>query len=365
VRRGWGAGGAGVALTALAAVCVVPRATRVLEAQAVGQQPPPDSTGPSRRRLFDATEPFELRLKADFGAIAKERGTEKKGQPGVLSYAATTGDSVVLDVHLRTRGHFRLANCQYPPLKVGLDKAQTPHTSFAHEGSSLKLTVQCRGGQSYKNYLLEEYLVYRVYNLLTERSFRVRLARVTYADAKDKHQPEMRHAFFVEDDDRMARRNNTKVLDQKGVTQDELDFDQTGLAMVFQYMIGNTDFAVTALHNIVLTQDSVGVVYPVPYDFDWSGVISTPYAFPDARLPIRTVRQRLYRGTCRTPQDLAPLFAKFNAQKEAIYALYRSLESEGLEPKRIQQALEYYDEFYKTINDPGRTRREFILSCPR
>jgi len=135
--------------------------------------------------------------------------------------------------------------------------------------------------------------------------------------------------------------------------------------MVFQYMIGNTDFAVTALHNIVLTQDSVGVVYPVPYDFDWSGVISTPYAFPDARLPIRTVRQRLWRGTCRTPQELAPLFAKFNAQKEAIYALYRSLESEGLEPKRIQQALEYYDEFYKTINDPGRTRQEFIRSCPR
>ncbi len=364
MRRGWGPGRAGVALTVLAAVCVVPP-TRVLEAQAAGQPAPTDSTAPSRHRLFDATEPFDLRLKADFGAIAKERGTEKKGQPGVLSYAATTGDSVVLDVHLRTRGHFRLANCQYPPLKVGLDKAQTPHTIFAHEGSSLKLTVQCRGGQSYKNYLLEEYLIYRVYNLLTERSFRVRLARVTYADAKDKHQSEMRHAFFVEDDDRMARRDNTKVLAQKGVTQDELDFDQTGLAMVFQYMIGNTDFAVTALHNIVLIQDSVGIVYPVPYDFDWSGVISTPYAFPDARLPIRTVRQRLYRGTCRTPAELAPLFAKFNAQKEAIYALYRSLESEGLEPKRIQQDLEYYDEFYKTINDPGRTRQEFIRSCPR
>src|SRR2546426_7738355 len=71
-----GAGGAGVALTVLAAVCVVPRATRV-EAQAVAQQAPPDSTGPSRRRLFDATEPLELTLKSDFGAVAKERGTER------------------------------------------------------------------------------------------------------------------------------------------------------------------------------------------------------------------------------------------------------------------------------------------------
>src|SRR5439155_24420548 len=110
VRHSWGAGGAGaaggaggagVALAVLVAVCVVPRATRVLEAQAVAPQAPPDSTGPSRRCLFDAPAPPEITLKSDFGAVAKERGTEKKGQPGVLSYAATTGDSVVLDVYLR------------------------------------------------------------------------------------------------------------------------------------------------------------------------------------------------------------------------------------------------------------------------
>jgi hypothetical protein len=359
VSRGWGGG---AALTALAAMCVAPRAAANLEAQSVGRPAPPDSTESRPARLFDAVDPLELTLTADFGAIVKQRGTEKKSQPGVLSYVAAPGDSVVLDVQLRTRGHFRLATCQYPPLKVELDREKAAHTLFAKQGS-LKLTVQCRGGQSYANYLLEEYLIYRAYNLLTDRSFRVRLARVTYADAKGKHPPETRHAFFVEDDDRMARRNDTKVFEQKGVTQDELDFDQTGLAMVFQYMIGNTDFAVTALHNIVLIHDSAGVVYPVPYDFDWSGVIWTPYAQPDARLPIHSVRERTFRGTCRAPEELAVVFARFNAQKDAIYALYHGLEPEGLEPKRVKQALDYYDEFYKTINDPGGTRREFLRTC--
>jgi hypothetical protein len=335
-------------------------------AASVVQQAPPDSAEPrSRSRLFDVEEPLDLRLTADFGAIAKQRGTEKKDQPGVLSYVASTGDSVRLDVPLRTRGHFRLKTCQYPPLKVAFDKAQKAHTIFAHEGSSLKLTVQCRGGRSYANYLLEEYLIYRVYNLLTERSFRVRLARVTYADAKGKDAPEMRRAYFVEDDDRMARRNKAEVLDQKGVSQNDVDFEQMGLVAVFQYLIGNTDWAVSALHNIVLIRDSTGVVYPVPYDFDWSGVIWTPYAQPDPILGIRTVRERTFRAGCRTPEELAPLFARFNAQKEAIYALYRGLESEGLEPKRIAQALDYYDEFYKIINDAGRTRREFMWSCQR
>jgi hypothetical protein len=142
-----------------------------------------------------------------------------------------------------------------------------------------------------------------------------------------------------------------------------VDPEQMTLVAVFQYMIGNTDWAVSALHNIVLIRDSTGVVYPVPYDFDWSGVIMPPYAQPDPSLGIATVRQRTYRAGCRRPEELAPVFAKFNAQKEAIYALYRGLESEGLEPKRIDQALRYYDEFYKIINDPGATRREFTRTC--
>ncbi len=347
----------GAALTALVGVCVATGAS--------ASQTPADSTPPrAPDRLFEATEPLDLTLKADFGAINKNRGNEKRDQPGVLSYVTAAGDTVALDVQLHTRGHFRLARCQYPPLKVVFNREQTPHTTFAHQGS-LKLTVQCRGGQGYANYLLEEYLIYRAYNLLTDRSFRVRLARVSYVDVNGKHAPEMRRAFFVEDDDRMARRNATHVIDQKGLSQGDVDVEQMGVAVVFQYMIGNTDWAVSALHNIVLTEDSTGVVYPVPYDFDWSGVISTPYAQPDARLNLPNVRQRAFRGMCRSPQDLATLFARFNARKDTIYALYRGMAAEGLEAKRISQALDYYDEFFKTINDPGRTRREFILACPR
>ena len=346
-----------MALAAVAAVCVTSTA-------AARPQSAADSGASSpRARLFDAAEPLAFTLKADFGAIGKNRGNDKPNHPAVLSYATPTGDTVALDVQLHTRGHFRLNICQYPPIKVVFDRDQVAHTIFAHQGGSLKLVVQCRGARSYANYLLEESLIYRVYNLLTERSFRARLAHVTYVDAKGKHEIETRWAFFLEDDDRMAKRNGMEVFTQKGVYQTDLDFHQMGLAAVFQYMIGNTDFAVSVLHNIVLIRDTAGVVYPVPYDFDWSGVIWTPYAQPDPRLGIRTVRERIFRGTCRSPEELAALFVPFNQQKDAIYALYRSMEAEGLEHKRIEQALDYYDDFYKTINDAGRTRREFIQRC--
>src|SRR5690349_9571489 len=113
--------GGWAALTALAAICAAPNAGAILSAQAARQEPP-DSAEPKVPRLFAEAEPLALTLTADFGAIGKQRGTEKKDQPGVLSYAPLTGDSVRLDVKLHTRGHFRLKICQYPPLKVVFDK---------------------------------------------------------------------------------------------------------------------------------------------------------------------------------------------------------------------------------------------------
>jgi len=326
-------------------------------------QAPPDSTpAAARARLFDTNEPLRLTLTADFGAIGHDRGTKHPNHPGVLSYVTAAGDSVALPVQLHTRGHWRLANCQFPPLKVVFDREQAAHTLFAHQGS-LKLTGQCRDNRTYAGYVLEEYLIYRMYNLLTDRSFRARLARVTYADAKGKHDPETRNAFFVEDDDRMARRNGMQVLQQKNLSQADMEYHQMGLLAVFQYLIGNTDWSVGALHNIVLLRDSTGNVFPVPYDFDWSGVIWTPYAQPNPALGIRTVRERIFRAACRTEVEQAGLFATFNDKQAAFEALYHGPEAEGLEPKRIQQALDYYADFYKIINDPGRARREFGQNC--
>lgn len=340
-----------ITLAALTALGVTPSGSA--RPQADASPPPPGA-------LFDTADPLAITLTADFNAIAKERGEQKHPHPGVLSYVTPAGDSVSLNVSLHTRGHYRLRICQFPPLKIEFDKKENAHTLFAHQGN-LKLVVQCRDNRAYTNYLLEEYLIYRVYNLVTPMSFRVRLARVTYLDATARRSPETRYAFFLENDNRMAQRNRTHLLPTKGVGQAETERSQMGLVTVFEYLIGNTDWSVAALHNIVLIEDTTGVISPVPYDFDWSGLISPPYAFPDSRLGIRTVRERLYRGYCRTPAELAPHFAAFNAVKDSIYALYRG--QEGLEPGRVEDALGYYDEFYRTINDPRRMRRAFIDSC--
>ena len=314
--------------------------------------------------LFASHDILNFRLEADFGAVFKERGQESTDHAAKLSYAAADGAPVSLDIQIQTRGNFRLRPqiCGFPPIRLDFPKDGVENTLFAGQ-DKLKLTVHCQDRRAnYEQSVLMEYLIYRVFNLLTDQSFRARLARFTYVDAAGKRDTLTKYAFFIENDDRMAARLGGTLLDIEGVHDEATERDQITRIAVFEYFIGNTDWSVWGLHNIVLVLPPNGQVpVAVPYDFDWSGVISAPYARPDARLPIKQVRERLFRGYCRTAEELGPVFQLFNEKKDAIYELYRN--QEGLDPKTRDEALKYYDEFYQTINDPRAVNREFIRSC--
>ena len=314
--------------------------------------------------LFASHDLLSFRLQADFGPAFKERGQTSTWHPATLSYSDSAGAPVTLPIRIKTRGNFRLrrSTCDFPPLHLEFPKKEIKHTLFAGQ-SKLKLVVHCQSKNArYEQDLLLEYLIYRAFNQITDNSFRVRLARFTYVDAAGKRDSLTRYAFFLEQDDRMAARLGGTVLNRLHVLDESTEPDQIPLLWMFEYFAGNTDYSVWALHNIVLVmRPQSPLPVAVPYDFDWSGVINAPYARPDARLPIRSVRDRLYRGYCRPPEDLAPALRLFNDKRDAIYALYRN--QEGLDPKMRDEALKYYDDFYKTINDPKAVKRTFVDDC--
>ncbi len=343
-------------------VVVALTASVALAAPAAGQ----DTAAATPKReapLFASQDVLPFRLEADFEAVFKERGNKSTPHPAKLSYTQD-GTPVSLDVQVQTRGHYRLQprTCNFPPIRVIFPKAAVKKTLFAGQ-SHLKLTVHCQDKRAnYEQSVLLEYLIYRSFNLLTDNSFKARLGRFTYLDAAGKRDTLTRYGFFIEHDNRMAARLGGKVLAMQHVSDESTEPDQMLLVWVFQYFIGNTDWSVWGLHNMVLVErPNAGVPLAVPYDFDWSGVIDAPYARPDYRLPIKSVRERLFRGYCRTPEEFAQVIQLFNQKKEAIYQLYRT--QEGLDPKVRDEALKYYDEFYKTINDPRAVRREFVDNC--
>lgn len=323
---------------------------------------------PSReiQRVFESDSLLDLTLKVNLAELLKDRGEERPEHPGTITYFAADSTPVALDVKVRTRGNFRLkpGNCDFPPLRLNFKKKQVENTLFANQ-DKLKLVTHCRNRKPYEQYLLQEYLAYRIYNLLTDKSLRVRLARITYQDSLEKREAITAFAFLIEDEDALAQRHEAIVMEGGRIHSNLMEAEHMALLSVFQYLIGNTDWSVGALHNIVVMQPVKGDVPPfaVPYDFDYSGVVNARYAVPPPELGLRSVRERRYRGFCRSAEELAPIFARFNQRREAIYALYRN--HPFLEQKQIESTLAYFDEFYETINNPQKVKWEFLESCRR
>lgn len=334
---------------------------RGVSAQDASSPPAPPPPAP----LFASHETLAITLEADYGTLFRERRREsREDHPAKITFPGPDGAPMTVDLKVRTRGNFRLQSriCGFPPIRLNFPKKAVENTVFADQ-DKLKLGTHCQDRRDqYQQIALQEYLIYRTFNLLTDQSFRVRLARLTYADAAGRRDTLTRYGFLIEDEDAMAARLGGTIFDVQEIHDENTERDQTTLVAMFQYFIGNTDWSIWALHNIKLV-DVPPDVFPtaVPFDFDWAGVIGAPYARPDAKLPIRSVRERLYRGYCRDQAELDPVFALFNEKKEAIYALWQN--QEGLAEKTRADALKYFDEFYRTINDPRAVDREIMRKC--
>ncbi|MEO8450719.1 MAG: hypothetical protein ABI647_13055 [Gemmatimonadota bacterium] len=325
---------------------------------------PEKSTEPAR--LFRDSTALAIAIKSDFKGLARVRDTNStKTFPGTLSYTDPKRGPITLPITLATRGHFRLkpGTCSFPPLRVTFEKDSTKQTAFSGQ-KSLKLITHCNSNPRFEQNLLIEQSIYRVYNLFTEFSHRSRLARVHYEYDGDSTKNVTRYGFFLEPDEGMARRHDAKLIKRMGGRFDDVDSLQLDLVSVFNYMIGNTDWSIYSLHNVRLLQvPEIPWFVPVSYDFDFSGLVGAPYAIPDYRLPIKSVRTRLYMGACRKIEAFIPTLEKFRAKRDTIQGIFGSIAE--LDPKRKQEVREYLDEFFKTIAKPKDFADELAYSCSR
>jgi hypothetical protein len=369
-RTGWGA-----------AVVVSLMATSVLIAQAPAKkskasnapylklaEPWPDAdtmlqrkVEAERRPLFASHEPLVLTLKADFKAINKDRDENStRRYPGTLSVG---GETATVPVEFGTRGHFRLrqGSCSWAPLRVHFHKKEVAGTVFEGQ-SSLKLVTHCRDNDDFEQHVLREYLPYRIYDLVSPIAFRARLVKIKYVDAVAGKTLTTRYGMFIEDDSDVARRAGARSIDLPRTVFKDLQQDSLTTMALFEYMIANTDVSIVKLHNVKLMVTEQRTIYPVPYDFDFAGLVDTPYANPDPKLGIATVRERLYRGPCRSEAEFEPVLERFRAKKADVIALYDSLPD--LNPGYRKQARSYLEDFYAVI-EAKRVKRTLVDGCVR
>ncbi|NIM51820.1 MAG: hypothetical protein GTN62_12755 [Gemmatimonadales bacterium] len=351
-------------LAGLAACCITISSVPVAQAQqgGAGDSIRSIETAP----LFSSQELLHFTLIADLKQLKKDRSEDSEYRP-VRIVLGTAGDtSRTLELKVKTRGVFRLQRrtCDFPPLLLNFPSEATAGTVFDGQ-DKVKLVTHCNQKRNeYEQYVIQEYLLYRIYNLLTEKSFQVRPAHITYVQVGDTQDSITKYGFLIEDEDQMAARNGAKILDVEGFHQYEMQHDQMTLFSVFQYFIGNADWSVSALHNVkIILDERQNVPIAVPYDFDFAGAIDARYAAPPEELGTGSVRDRVLISHCRTQEEFDRVFGLFRDRKDAVYDLYRN--QLGLQEKYTRRALEYFDKFYETIDNPRAVRREFLRGCPR
>lgn len=309
--------------------------------------------------IFRSHGPLGMTIQTDMRALVRDRRGEPEWQPAVLRFSEGALDS--LDAEVRTRGVYRRAKCGFPPLRIDVPRKRAERTPLAGL-NKFKLVVHCENSDTFEQYVVQEYLLYRVYNLLTPFSQRARLLRATYVDQSSPGSSVTRYAILLEEDEDVARRTGTLFLEATGAGPNDVDSYHSALVGVFQYLIGNTDWSIPGLHNVKLFQ-SVQTTYAMAYDFDFSGAVNARYATPAPQLNLASVRDRLYRGFC-TPEDKwEEVFALFRSKRAAITALYEN--ESALTATTRKRTLDYFDEFFAVLDDPELARRRIIQQCRR
>lgn len=313
--------------------------------------------------FFDKEEPLRMELKFNIKEY-KSKNNKSKIFPAKLSYYIKDSIKITKVVSIEMRGISRQKLCDFPPFFIKLKNSGINRDHIAGE-KKLKVVALCKNQTGYREYLIKEYLIYKLYNIITDNSFRVRLINITLIDEGRKNKSYNRIFFIIEPEELLAQRLNAIPIKRDEIGNKYTDPYNSDIMFMFQYMIGNTDFSISGRHNIKLIKfmdHKKPLLIPIPYDFDFAGIINTEYARPPAFVDqIERVTDRYYMGVCRQYNDYLIVISYFKDHKIELYSYINSLEF--LPKKHKKRMINYLDEFYNLINNPKFIDKELMPLC--
>ncbi len=323
---------------------------------------------PPQAPLFADQSALPIRISGPISTLMKER-SDTEYLDGKLSFSDDSGELHELNLRFRARGNFRRqkSTCWFPPVRLNFKKKETKGTVF--EGQNiLKIVTHCNPrSKRYEQLILKEYLAYKILELHTPLSFNARLLKITWEDT-DKNEEVEKYGFVIEHKNDLAKRNDTKIAEFTSTRHSKLDRRQASIVSVFQYLIGNTDFSLvkaiagkSCCHNGILVSKDDESYLPIPYDFDFAGIVNAPYAEPSPNFFINSVTSRLYRGHCSVNPELATTLTLFEENKDAVIELITS--QEGLTDKERNRTLKFVNKFYKELANPEKLEAKFVKKC--
>jgi hypothetical protein len=311
--------------------------------------------------FFNSEEPLEMTLVFSFSTFLKTRN-KPEYIDATLTLKLDDNNSLSQDIKIKARGEVRRTISIFPPIMLKFKSINQDSRPIREKGT-LKLVTPCNQTSLYKEYVLKEYLAYRLFNLVTPYSFKTRLVKITYIDGDKPKNTLTSYGFLIENEKDMAVRNDAILVNHNGISNTQVNSRDLARVAVYNYMIGNTDWYLSCQHNIKVIKplevaSDKGI--PVAYDFDYSGFVDAEYSVPSKNIPIEDVKDRYYLGTCFTDEEIKPVIDEFVELKDKFISTIENFDLLSKGDKK--QAENYINSFYKEnrynyvlISDLNRT----------
>ncbi len=312
--------------------------------------------------LFGETDPMHITLTLDLKKYQREKF---KGEYMPVHFLYQLNDTLHLEKEMRmkARGKFRRSHCRLAPFWLDHRTADLKDEE-QQDFTRIKIVTHCKGSLAYEEYVLKEYLCYKIYNIISPVSFRVRLVRMTYVDTGRKNKVTEGWAFMIEPEEMLAQRMNAVVVKRDDLSTRLLRPWEIDILALFQYMIGNVDYSVFGRQNMKFLglpgYGSAGYT-PVPYDFDYTGLVDTYYAIPSENLSIKSVRERLYLGPCREDKAYQAAIEHINLCREEILQMVNDFEF--LDEKDKKGVIYYLEQYFELSEKPKSLIHSMQRTC--
>jgi len=254
-----------------------------------------------------------------------------------------------IQVSLRARGNFRRKHCYFTPVKIKIKKSDALNTIFS-DNRTLKLVLPCKNNRDKNDNILKEFIAYKIYEIISLYYFKTRRLEVDYTNQKNKKGINYNLAgFLIEDDDKVAKRFDGKIVKRKISPLAMDDFNSVNLSF-FNFLIGNTDFSSAHQHNGKLLFYEKKII-PIPYDFDLTGWVKPKYGLGITNRLGYSFEERNYIGFKRGKNIYSKVRNHYLRLKEKIFNTVELYESEFEYKKSYNLMMDYLRGFYEILED--------------
>ena len=313
------------------------------------------------KSIFQELQDYDkMVITTDFDSIIYNK---KSGnwQQARIQVTGENKDEINLKIKLRPRGKFRRMKCDLPPLKIDFAKKDLDSLGLYNEFDAFKLVTHCLDDSNSEQIMMKEYWTYKMYEKVSNESYKTQLFELIYVDEKDDSKKINGYAFIIEPNEEMAHRIGGTVVDTLGILPNQVTPTSYHNTLLFNYMIGNTDWKLHLQKNLKLVKRKGEALFSlVPYDFDLSKIVDPPYMvmYPDAKTI--DLNNRYAKGTFVDRDALMSQIEKFQELKDTGFKCYE--ECTILSKKEKNEMKYYLNSFYKMMKRERQLIKVFLES---